>query len=63
MLQKAWSGAEFLGVEGVFTFPIWPMRLVVIVGGVLATVQYALLAAQDWSDASRSGKTVEASHV
>ena len=31
MLQKAWSGDEFLGVEGVFTFPIWPMRLVVIV--------------------------------
>jgi hypothetical protein len=39
------------------------MRLVVLVGGVLATVQYALLAAQDWSDSSRSGKTGEASDV
>lgn len=63
MLEKAWSGEEFLGVEGVFTFPIWPMRLVVLVGSVLSTAQYALLSAQDWSNSRRSGNTVEASDV
>jgi len=63
MLEKAWSGDEFLGVEGVFTFPIWPMRLVVLVGGVLATVQYALLAAQDWSESSRSAKAAGVTDV
>lgn len=51
MLRKAWAGDEFLGVEGVFTFPIWPMRAVVVLGAGLATVQYLLLAVQDWREA------------
>lgn len=58
MLQKAWVGDEFLGVEGVFTFPLWPMRAVVVLGAALAAVQYALLAAQDWTEAGRT----EAAH-
>lgn len=52
MLSKAWTGDEFLGVEGVFTFPIWPMRAVVVLGSTLATAQYALLAMQDWREAN-----------
>ncbi|MBX3588963.1 MAG: TRAP transporter small permease [Ramlibacter sp.] len=48
MLAKAWVGNEFLGVEGVFTFPVWPMRVVVVLGATLAALQYALLAWQDW---------------
>lgn len=51
MLGKAWTGDEFLGVEGVFTFPLWPMRAVVVLGATLAAVQYALLALQDWREA------------
>jgi TRAP-type mannitol/chloroaromatic compound transport system permease small subunit len=55
MLDKAWRADEFLGVEGVFTFPVWPMRLVVVIGAALAAAQYVLLAVQDWTDASRGG--------
>jgi TRAP-type mannitol/chloroaromatic compound transport system permease small subunit len=51
MLQKAWQGDEYLGVEGLFTFPLWPMRAVVVLGAGLATIQYALLALQDWREA------------
>jgi TRAP-type mannitol/chloroaromatic compound transport system permease small subunit len=51
MLAKAWSGSEFLGVQGVFTFPVWPMRAVVVLGAALAALQYLLLAWQDWRDA------------
>ncbi|MBX3653064.1 MAG: TRAP transporter small permease [Ramlibacter sp.] len=54
MLAKAWVGSEFLGVEGVFTFPVWPMRGVVVLGATLAALQYALLAWQDWR-AARTG--------
>lgn len=46
-LLRAWTGDEFLGVEGVFTFPIWPMRAVVVLGAALAAVQYVLLVVQD----------------
>ena len=53
LLVKAWNNNEFIGIEGVFTFPTWPMALVVTLGGVLAAVQYALLA---WHDLRDSGK-------
>ena len=46
-LVRAWSDSEYLGVEGVFTFPIWPMRAVVVLGAALAAVQYLLLVVQD----------------
>lgn len=52
-LLRAWNNDEFLGIEGVFTFPMWPMRAVVILGSVLAAVQYALLAWQDFKGAQR----------
>jgi C4-dicarboxylate transporter, DctM subunit len=46
VLARAWSDAEFWGIEGVFTFPTWPMRAVVILGAGLASLQYLLLAWQ-----------------
>ena len=50
---RSWTNSEFLGIEGVFTFPTWPMRGVVILGATLAAVQYLLLAGQDARDALR----------
>jgi len=44
---RSWTDDEFLGVEGVFTFPIWPMRGLVILGAALAALQYLLLVIQD----------------
>jgi TRAP-type C4-dicarboxylate transport system permease small subunit len=52
---RSWTNNEFLGIEGVFTFPTWPMRGVVILGAALAAVQYLLLAWQDARDAARGG--------
>lgn len=49
---RAWTNSEFLGVEGVFTFPTWPMRFVVVLGAALAALQYALLV---WHDLRASG--------
>jgi TRAP-type mannitol/chloroaromatic compound transport system permease small subunit len=55
-LVRAWRNAEFLGVEGVFTLPTWPMRAVVVLGAALAALQYLLLAAQDWRDAAGAAR-------
>jgi TRAP-type C4-dicarboxylate transport system permease small subunit len=54
LLLRSWTNNEFLGIEGLFTFPTWPMRLVVVVGASLATLQYLLLAWQDMVDSRRS---------
>lgn len=37
----------FMGVEGVFTFPIWPIRLVVLGCAAVTVAQYLLLALRD----------------
>jgi TRAP-type C4-dicarboxylate transport system permease small subunit len=49
---RSWANSEFLGIEGVFTFPTWPMRFVVVLGAALAAIQYALLV---WHDLRASG--------
>jgi TRAP-type C4-dicarboxylate transport system permease small subunit len=49
---RSWANNEFLGIEGMFTFPMWPMRAIVILGATLAAVQYALLVVQDLKESS-----------
>ena len=56
-LLRAWNNNEFLGIEGVFTFPMWPMRAVVVLGATLAALQYALLAWADFRDAGAAGRS------
>lgn len=52
-LMSAWGSDEFFGVQSVFTFPVWPMRAVVILGAALAMVQYVLLVIEDWRAAAK----------
>lgn len=43
VFQRAWEDNEYIGVEGVFTAPTWPVRLIVIIGTSAAAIQYVLL--------------------
>jgi TRAP-type mannitol/chloroaromatic compound transport system permease small subunit len=52
-LLRAFNGDEFLGVEGMFTFPVWPMRAVVVLGAAIAALQYLLLAIKDFNEAKK----------
>jgi TRAP-type C4-dicarboxylate transport system permease small subunit len=45
-LLDSWRGGEYAGVEGYVTFPIWPVRLVIILGAGLACLQFVLIAWQ-----------------
>ncbi|GGK39706.1 TRAP transporter small permease subunit [Salinarimonas ramus] len=45
-LADAWRTAEFFGVQGVFTIPTWPFRLITVVGSGLAALA-ALYVAND----------------
>lgn len=53
VLQLSWEEREFWGIEGVFTFPSWPMRAIVLLGAALTAVQYLLLSVQDFTEAAR----------
>lgn len=45
-LVDAWSGAEYFGVQGVFTIATWPFRAITVVGSAVAALA-ALYSAQD----------------
>lgn len=45
-LLDSWRSNEYAGVEGYVTFPIWPVRLVILVGAALAGLQFAFIAAR-----------------
>ena len=38
ILERAWRTAEFLGVEGDFTAPVWPAKLAIVIGSFLITI-------------------------
>jgi TRAP-type C4-dicarboxylate transport system permease small subunit len=45
LLIDAYQSAEYLGTVGLFTAPVWPMRLAIFIGATLTGLQYLLNAA------------------
>lgn len=45
-LLDSWRSGEYAGVEGYVTFPIWPVRLVILAGAGLACLQFMSIAWQ-----------------
>lgn len=41
---QAYEGGFFIGNTGVFTFPEWPQRLVLVIGCAMLAIQFALIA-------------------
>jgi len=47
-LEQAWRTGDQFGAQGTFTFPKWPLWLVVLVGGTCVLIAFLL---QAWNDA------------
>jgi len=43
-LVEAWERNYFAGNEGLFVVPVWPIRLLLVVGCIVAAVQFLVLA-------------------
>lgn len=41
MFTRSWKRAEFIGAVGDFTAPVWPVKLILIIGGVVLILQFA----------------------
>lgn len=41
---QAYEGGHFIGNVGVFTFPEWPQRLILVIGCGMLAIQFALMA-------------------
>lgn len=52
---QAWTNDEFIGIQGVFTAPTWPVRLLVLAGLAVTGVQYLLITLADLRAAFGAG--------
>jgi TRAP-type mannitol/chloroaromatic compound transport system permease small subunit len=48
LLIQSYQRGYFIGVRGVFTFPDWPMKAVIVVGAVAALLCFVVRAARIW---------------
>jgi C4-dicarboxylate transporter, DctM subunit len=54
-LVSAWTTAEFAGVEGIFTVPVWPIKLIIVGGAAIAAVELVRRLAVAGATANSSG--------
>lgn len=57
MFIKAWTIDEYVGAEGDFMAPIWPVKLIILVGSAVAIIQFLLLALRDFMQLGVSADT------
>lgn len=41
IFTRSWERSEFIGAIGDFTAPVWPVKLMILIGGSLLTLQFA----------------------
>lgn len=51
---RAFRTSEFAGVEGIFTIQVWPVKLIVVVGSVVAALECLREAYVHWSSPEKS---------
>ena len=52
--RKAWRIGEYVGAEGDFMAPVWPVKLIILIGCVAATIQFLLMAFTSFKQSLRS---------
>ena len=48
IFTRAWERGEFIGAMGDFTAPTWPVKLTILVGGTMLTLQFAARILRRW---------------
>lgn len=47
LFLRSWTSGEYAGIEGYITYPVWPVRLVILIGSACAGIQFLLFAWRD----------------
>ena len=48
LFTKAWRLDVYVGAEGDFMAPVWPVKLIILIGCVAAAIQFMLMAYNDF---------------
>jgi TRAP-type C4-dicarboxylate transport system permease small subunit len=51
LFTKAWRINEYVGAEGDFKAPVWPVKLIILIGCAAAAIQFLILALHDFKTA------------
>ena len=46
---RAWQDGDYVGVEGYIAYPVWPVRLFMLIGCAGAATQYVLFSVRDFA--------------
>jgi TRAP-type mannitol/chloroaromatic compound transport system permease small subunit len=55
LFTRAWRIDEYVGAEGDFMAPVWPVKLIILIGCVAGSLQFLLLALRHFKQAAVSG--------
>jgi TRAP-type C4-dicarboxylate transport system permease small subunit len=47
LFLRSWASGEYAGIEGYISYPIWPVRLIILIGSACAGLQFLLFSWQD----------------
>ena len=45
---ESWENDYYIGVEGMFTAPVWPVALIIVIAVVVTMVQFAIMLSGHW---------------
>ena len=54
---KAWRIDEYVGAEGDFMAPVWPVKLIILLGSAAAIIQFLILALEHFRGMFRPAQT------
>jgi TRAP-type C4-dicarboxylate transport system permease small subunit len=65
LFLRSWASGEYAGIEGYITYPIWPVRLIILIGSACTGLQFLLFAWRDlgavWSGLAPAAEPIESS--
>ena len=53
LFKKAWRLDVYVGAEGDFMAPVWPVKLIILIGCIAAAIQFLLTAWQEFRSVGR----------
>ena len=54
MFTKAWRIDEYVGAQGDFMAPVWPVKLIILIGCAAGAIQFMLMATDSFKKMTAS---------
>jgi len=59
LFTKAWQIDEYVGAQGDFMAPVWPVKMIILIGCVAGAIQFVLMAVESFKKMCVSGRSAD----